>query len=143
MPPENFVLVDTDVFIDLTRGKAKAARYLPLVEGRLLILSFVTVAELWRGAYRLGYNDASRKRLQADIAATVVITPTEAITHEWARLTNEARLAGHPLGQGEHAHDAWIAATARHHSLPLLTGNVRHFVGCPGLQLVEAHDART
>jgi tRNA(fMet)-specific endonuclease VapC len=135
--PENFVLVDTDVFIDLTRGKAKAARFLPLVDGQLLVISFVTVAELWRGAYRRGYNEDSRKRLQADIAATVVVTPTEPITHEWARLTNECRVAGHPLGKGEHAHDAWIAATARHHSLPLLTGNRRHFERCPGLQLVE------
>ena len=137
MPPENFVLVDTDVFIDLTRGKERAVQYLPLVEGQLLVLSFVTVAELWRGAYRLSYNEASRNRLRADISACVVVNPTEAITHEWARLTNECRQAGHPLCKSDHAHDAWIAATARHHSLPLLTNNKRHFEGCPGLQLVE------
>lgn len=42
-------------------------------------------------------------------------------------------LRGHPLGQPEHSNDAWIAATAVAHGVPLVTGNRRHFVGARNL----------
>ncbi len=136
--PDDFVLLDTDVFISLTRGRRSAAAYAPLVEGRLLVLTFVSVAELWRGAYHRGYNENSRRRLEASIGATVVVPPTDGMTHTWARITDAARRAGQALGQKAQAHDAWIAAAAIHHELPLLTGNVRHFDGVDGLVLVKS-----
>lgn len=72
-----------------------------------MVLSFATVAEIRRGAYRLGYNEESWRRLEADITATAVVTPTNELSHEWARLTNQARGMGHALGQSAQAHDAW------------------------------------
>jgi predicted nucleic acid-binding protein len=100
-----------------------------------MVLSFATVAEVRRGAYRLGYNEDSWRRLEADIAAAVVVTPTNALSHEWAQLTNEARGVGHALGQGAQAHDAWIAATGRYYGLPILTDD-SDFEGFPGLMLL-------
>lgn len=135
--PAPYVLVDTDIFIWLTRGRKQAARYAPLAAGKRLVLSFATVAELWRGAYARGYGETSRKKLEADIGLTVVVAPTSALTHEWARLTNDAHADGHPLGQKAQAHDAWVAATARHLKLPLLTDNKRHFNGIPGIKLID------
>jgi predicted nucleic acid-binding protein len=133
----SYVVVDTDVFIWLSRAKAEARRYAPLVDGKRIVLSFATVAELWRGAYALGYSEASRRRLDTAIGLTVVVQPTEAITQEWALLTDEARKLGHALGQKAQAHDAWVAATARHFGLPLLTNNTKHFSGLLGVDLVE------
>lgn len=133
----SYVVVDTDVFVWLTRGKAEARRYAPSVEGKRIVLSFATVAELWRGAYALGYSEASRRKLETDIGLTVVVQPTEPITQEWASLSDEARKLGHPLGQKAQAHDAWVAATARHFGLPLLTNNTKHFTDVTGLDLVE------
>lgn len=133
---DEFILLDTDVFISLTRGQRIAATYAPLVAGRLPVLSFASVAELWRGAYAREYGEESRRRLEATISATVVVPPTDELTRAWARISNEARANGHPLGQKAQIHDAWVAATAIHHELPLLTGNVRHFEGFPGLLLV-------
>jgi tRNA(fMet)-specific endonuclease VapC len=135
--PDDFILLDTDVFISLTRGRRVAATFGPLVEGRLLVLTFVSVAELWRGAYHRGYNDESRRRLESSIASTVVVPPTDGMTHIWARITDAARRVGKPLGQKAQAHDAWIAAAAIHHDLPLLTGNTRHFQDVDGLDLVK------
>ena len=132
-----YVVVDTDVFVWLTRGKQQAARYAPLVAGKRIVLSFATVAELWRGAYARDYNEESRRKLEGDIGLTVVVPPTNALTQEWARLTNEARAAGHALGQKAQAHDAWVATTARHLKIPLLTNNRRHFEGIEGVELVE------
>lgn len=45
------IVVDTDVFIWLQRAKERATFYAPLVAGKRLVLSFASVAELWRGAY--------------------------------------------------------------------------------------------
>lgn len=138
--PAQYVVVDTDIFIWLTRGKQQAARYAPLIAGKRMVLSFATVAELWRGAYAQGYNDASQRKLEADTGLAIVVQPTSELTHEWARLTNDARAAGHPLGQKAQAHDAWVAATARHMGLPLLTDNRRHFEGISGIELVAIPD---
>jgi predicted nucleic acid-binding protein len=63
------VLVDTDVFIWLSRGKQQAARYASLVAGKRIVLSFATVAELWLGAETLNYNESSRRRLEGAIGA--------------------------------------------------------------------------
>lgn len=136
----SYIVVDTDVFVWLSRGKTQAAAYAPLVRGKRIVLSFATVAELWRGAFALGYSEGSRKKLETDISLTVVVQPTDAITQEWARLSDEARKLGHPLGQKGQAHDAWVAATARHFDLPLLTNNTKHFTGLTGLSLVEASE---
>ncbi len=135
----DYVLVDTDVFISLLRGRTEAVRYASLVEGRRIVLSFATVAELWLGAEILGYGKKSRKELKAGVAGTVVIPPTREVTREWARVVAQARSMspGHALGQKAQYHDAWVAATALHHELPLLTANRRHFEGLPGLDLVD------
>jgi tRNA(fMet)-specific endonuclease VapC len=133
---DSLVLVDTDVFIWLTRGKDQAARYAPLVANKRIVLSFVTVAELWRGAYRRQYNDDSRRKLEGDIGTTSVIAPDNALTHVWAELVVEARAAGHALGDKGQAHDAWVAATARLYSLAIVTDD-RDFDGFAGLTIVR------
>lgn len=131
------LVVDTDIFVWLTRGKKQAAPYAPLVAGKRMVLSFATVAELWRGAHTQKYGEASQNKLEADIGLAVVVPPTNALTHEWADLTASARSSGHPLGQKAQAHDAWVAATARYFEIPLLTGNQAHFQGVKGLRLLS------
>lgn len=89
-----------------------------------------------------GIRDDARRRLRATINSLVVVPSTDDLAEEWARVVTEARTLGQALGAAElgknvHAHDAWIAATARLRSLTLLTGNRRHFEGLPGLQLVD------
>lgn len=138
--PARYVVVDTDVFIWLTRGKQQAARYAPLIAGKRMVLSFATVAELWRGAYAQGYNEASQRKLEADMGLAVIVQPTSELTHEWARLTNAARTEGHALGQKAQAHDAWVGATALHFRVPLLTDNRRHFERISGIELVATPD---
>ena len=133
---DSLILVDTDVFIWLTRGKDQAARYAPLVANKRIVLSFVTVAELWRGAYVRQYNEDSRRKLEGDIGSTSVIASDNALTHEWAQLVVEARTVGHALGDKAQAHDAWVAATARLYSLTIVTDD-RHFDGFDGLTIVR------
>lgn len=132
----SFVVVDTDVFIWITRGRGDAGRHLQLIRGKRMVVSFATVAELWRGARARGYNERSRERLHADIRTALVVAPTDELTQHWAELTDDARRRGHALGQRAHNHDAWVAATALLFDVPLLTED-GHFENYPGLRLAR------
>lgn len=136
---DSYILVDTNAFINLTRGRKRSAHLIPLVAGKRVVLSFVTVAELRRGAYTVGYSAESWRQLDADLWRAVIVPPDDDLSHEWARLTFEARKLGHALGQKGQAHDAWIAATARLHGLPLLTED-GGFNGFPGLTLLPERE---
>jgi predicted nucleic acid-binding protein len=107
-----------------------------VVEGCLPLLSFVTVGELLRGALAAGWGDARRIQLQARIDAMTVLPYDEQVIAVYARATSEAAALGHPLGQAVHSNDAWIAATAIAHEVPLVSCNRRHFAGLPGLTLL-------
>ncbi len=50
------LLVDTDVFSFLMNGTRYASLYKPHVEGKLMAVSFVTVGELYFGAYRKAWG---------------------------------------------------------------------------------------
>lgn len=132
---DSYVLVDTNAFINLIRSKTRAPILRPFVDHARIVLSFVTVAELRRGAYRRGYGADSWRRLELEIGSSVVVPPTDALSHEWAKLSDEARQLSHPLGQKAQPHDAWVAATARIYDLPLLTDD-KGFEGFGGLRLL-------
>jgi hypothetical protein len=134
---EPFVLVDTNVFIHLTRGRGKSERFRSFVAESRIVVSFVTVAELRLGAYVRGYNEESRRRMEAEIGGSLVVPPSDDLSREWARLVGAARSMspGHALGQPAQAHDAWVAATALLFRLPLLTED-GDFAGIPGLRLL-------
>ena len=134
---EGAVLLDTDVFSYLHRSGHEADTLWPFVEGRLPLLSFVTVGELLRGALQRGWGAQKRTQLQARIDAMTVIPFDEVVIGQYAQVTAWAAAHGHPLGQATHSNDAWIAATAKAQGVPLLTGNRRHFAGCEGVSLLD------
>lgn len=130
------VLLDTDAFSVLHKGGERADALRPVVEGCLPLLSFVTVGELLRGARTAGWGESRRTQLQMRIDAMTVLPYDEQVISEYARCTAEAVSLGRPLGQAFHSNDAWIAATAMAHSVPLVSLNRRHFDGVPGLTLL-------
>lgn len=145
-PVAQDILLDTDVVIDLFERGSPGARWRTHVKDRRPLVSFVTVAELWAGANRRGYGERRMQELRARIDTLIPIPSTDALAEEWGRVVSEAAQLGHPLGVTEqgnahHAHDAWIAATARLYNLPLLTGNRRHFDSLPRLTLVSGPGA--
>ena len=122
------VLVDTDVLIWHLRGYAQATRRLDQLDS--LALSAVSYLELLQGMRNKAELAALKKMLERRGASTLPLT--EAITQRACGLM-EALAMSHGLQMG----DALIAATALEHRLPLLTGNVKHFVAIEHL-VVEA-----
>jgi predicted nucleic acid-binding protein len=120
------MIFDTDIFIWVQRGNAKAARLMEGAEVRCL--SIQSYMELLQGAG----NRQQHKYVKDFIAAFgfVVLPLSENIGHRALIYVEEYSLAA-----GMRAGDALIAATAVEHNLPLVSSNVKHFKTIKELQL--------
>jgi hypothetical protein len=102
--------------------------------GHQIFLAAVTVAELRYGSLVAGWGGQRRLRLEQSIAATTVVPVSDALLATAAELRLACRRAGHALHEPIHANDLWIAASAVHIGVPLLTAD-GVFWDVPGLNL--------
>ena len=124
------VLLDTCVFSYVFKGDSRALAYRPFLEDVQPALCFVTVAELYRWALERRWSAKRIALLKHGIAQCETIVYDDELGWEWARLM-AAR--GRPMSSG----DAWIAACALRHSLPLVTHNRSDFAHVSGLELIS------
>lgn len=127
------LILDTDVVSHLMRGGAIAETYLPHVQGKLLAISFVTVGEMYFGAEKANWGAAKREKLETELRNFVVVPYDHEIARCYGRLVAERQRAGSPIA----LNDAWIAACAVRHGVPLVTHNSKHFQGVSGLTVVS------
>lgn len=135
----NRVVVDTNVFsADLIRRtRSLVEAYRPLLAGRTYVISFQTVAEVRFGARQSGWGPERITRLDRHIGRAEVVWPGPALLSAYVDLRVACWQAGHALGQREHDADRWIAATAVHLGIPLVSHD-GIFVATPGLLLESA-----
>lgn len=130
------VLLDTNIASLLHPKKSAAVhrgRYEPHLLGQVLVVSFQTVAELFQWAEERHWGAVPRRDLEQLIGRFVVVPYDTELAHVWARVMSAAKAAGRRIESA----DAWIAATAIHRQLPLLTHD-RDFgsVSIPGLHVI-------
>lgn len=121
------MLIDTDVLIWHLRGYPQATRRLDQLVS--FTVSAVTYLELVQGMRNRAELAAVKKMLEKRNAT--ILPLTEGITQQAISLMETLTLS-----HGLQLVDALIAATAREHHLPVLTGNVKHFAAVQGL-LIE------
>ena len=121
------VLIDTDVLIWLARGNAHASRVIESLGD--WAISSVSYMEMLQGCRDKREQKALQKAFKSTPDTILGITP--AINDQAIALVEL-----HALSHSLHMADALIAATALEHSLPLLTGNGKHFKVVDGLQVV-------
>ena len=121
------VLIDTDVLIWLARGNANASRVIKALDD--WAISSVSYTELLQLCHTKQEQKALQKAFKSSQDTILGITP--AINDQAIALV-EIHALSHSLLMA----DALIAATALEHSLPLLTGNGKHFKVVEGLQIV-------
>jgi predicted nucleic acid-binding protein len=63
----------------------------------------------------------------------VVEHSSDALSLLWAEAINSAQRNGRPIAVA----DAWIAATAIHLDVRLITHNKKHFIGVDGLTVIS------
>jgi predicted nucleic acid-binding protein len=111
----------------------EAKLYEPHLFGNLLVISFQTQAELFRGAIAAGWGARRRDHLESRLQRYVIEPSSDALSLHWAEAMDSARRNGRPIA----AADAWVAATALHLGVPLITHNKNHFIGVDGLTVIS------
>jgi len=130
------VLLDTNVFSFMIREEdTRADLYRPHIEGKVGVISYVTIGELYFWAERRKWGVDRIRRLGEAIRETTVARYDLQVCQAYARLKASLR---NPSGSDRVVgdNDLWIAACAVRHGLPLVTHNRRHFEGIPDLEII-------
>lgn len=127
-------LFDTDAVSEVLRRRPSPAyvSWLSAIPRAEQFTSAVVVGELFKGAYRSA--DAARhlRNIETRVLPALTVLPYDA---ETARVYGALRAQLEEAGQTLSDADLQIAATAIHHDLELVTGNLRHFRRIEGLRL--------
>ena len=127
------VVVDTDVISFVFKGDTRAELYQPHLANKLLIVSFMTIAELDRWVLQRGWGEARRTKLEKFLHQYITSFSDRALCWKWAEAVLSSRRNGRPIRTA----DGWVAATALLHQIPLVTNNRSHYVGIDGLTLIS------
>lgn len=135
MTPPASVVVDTMVvsaLVNAGRDPGTATRYRSAIDGRKVVVSFVTVTEMRFGAIKAGWGEIRRRSLERVLAQLVVVQPDDDLMLTCAELRATCLAAGQALGQKIHEADRWIAATAMTLGVELISSDAV-FANVPGL----------
>ncbi len=129
-------LLDTNILVYLINNQppAVAQRVDTLTEVDRLCMSFITWAELLKGAERSTRKPAVLRRLDGLARQVVVIYPAgSSICRHYAEQSTRLKDAGTPVG----ANDLWIACHALAEDATLVTHNTREFERVAGLRVED------
>ena len=134
-------LLDTNVISETFASKpnAQVQQWFYNIPNHLLYLSVLTIGEIRKGIEKV--NDTKKKQklvfwLENDLTHLFhnrIIPIALETADRWGRLLHQAK---RPLP----AIDSLLAATALHHDMTLVTRNIKDFIDCPGLELINPWD---
>jgi tRNA(fMet)-specific endonuclease VapC len=117
------LLLDTDVASYLFKNSPSAKPFRSLLKGKRLVLAFVSVAELFKWTLKRRWGPHKVQQLEDALRRYIVIPYDRDLAWAWARVVAACEEAGRPIAPA----DAWVAAAALRHSVPLLTNNLKHY----------------
>ena len=129
-------MLDTNILIYLIKNRPPGIgdQVNALSDEDTLCMSFVTYAELLKGAERSVRKAETLRRLDGLIRQVPVLYPdTPAICRHYAEQFTRLKDAGTPIG----ANDLWIACHALAEKATLVTHNTREFERVAGLRLED------
>ena len=128
------LVVDTDVASFIFKWHPEfAPRYVDIVRGFELVVSFMTVAEMRQGALDANWGSRKGAVLEAYLADFSVLHSDNLLCSTWAAVRNESTRKGRPISSA----DGWIAATALVLAAPLVTNNPKDYHHLDNLKLVS------
>ncbi len=129
----HLVLLDTNIFSFIFKQDSRALLYEPYLQGRLLALSMMTVAELFQWVAIRHWGEFRVTQLETMLAEHYTVLPIDLETcRGWGKIRAQCRQLGRPISP----QDAWIAATALQYQLPLVTHNPADFEVIEGIQII-------
>ncbi|RLB91989.1 MAG: type II toxin-antitoxin system VapC family toxin [Deltaproteobacteria bacterium] len=130
------VVVDTNIISYLIKNHTVAQQYRPHLENRVLVVSFMTVAELDRWAIEHNWGSTRKQKLETYLRNYIVHPFDRELCSVWAKIMIERQKKGRRI----RCADAWIAACAVRHDIPLLTHNLRDFDEITGLKIITENN---
>jgi len=127
-------LFDTDAISEVLKRRPAPGyvRWLAAVPRAEQFASAVTIGELYRGAFRSLQRERHLRNIDERVLVAVTVLPYDRqVARVYGEIAAVLESQGHRLADA----DMQIAATALHHDLQLVTGNVRHFERLPGLKI--------
>ncbi len=135
-------LFDTDAISEVLRRKPASAYlgWLATVPRGEQFTSAVVIGELYKGAFRSAGQARHLKNIEDRLLPALTVLPYDvSVARVFGEIHAGLARGGRILADA----DLQIAATALHHGLELVTGNVRHFERVPGIRINRAlADAR-
>lgn len=135
-------LFDTDAISEVLRRRPQPSyvRWLESIPRAEQFASAVAIGELYKGAYRSANPELHIERIEAKVLPAVTVLAYDvSVARRYGEIEAQLHRQGAPLADA----DLQIAATALHHGLELVTGNLRHFERVPGLIIARVlADAR-
>ena len=127
------LLLDTNIVSYIMRGALIMKHYEQHLSGHTLGVSFITVGELYYGAENANWGQKRWGRLEDSLSDLFVIGYDKNVAYCYGFLMAERQRIGQPMGRN----DAWIAACAIRHSIPLVTHNAKDFSNISGLNVIS------
>ena len=127
------VVLDTDVLSFFIKEDSRAQIYLPYLQDRQILVSFMTIAELEQWVILSNWSAKRIEWMRLFIARFAVVPYSHDLAVKWAQAMTSARRTGRRIETA----DAWIAATALMMEIPLLTNNKTDYLGVDGLQFAD------
>jgi tRNA(fMet)-specific endonuclease VapC len=127
-------ILDTDISIELLRGRAPSARVrLRSLPASAITTTSITVAELHFGALRSQVPETSLRSLREFLSPLTILPFDESAAYRYGDVKQFLTSQGQTIGRM----DMLIAAVALFHDAILLTNNEREFVRVPGLRIAN------
>jgi tRNA(fMet)-specific endonuclease VapC len=133
----DLAVVDTDVLsffqkTDRIKYAELAGRYQKHVQGRVIVISFMSAAELQRRSSERNWGLRRREELDEFLTVNLVRYPDLETCRIWAKIMDDGQRAGRSID----SKDAWVAASALRDGLPLISHNRKHFESIESLILL-------
>lgn len=127
------ILMDTNIVSFLFKKDSRTQAYQPHLDNQDWAISLMTGAELFQWAGMRGWGQPRVARLETWIGENFFVLSFDWQTCRlWGEIATECRAKGQPIS----AQDAWIAATAQQHNLPLVTHNPADFAAVSDLKII-------
>jgi predicted nucleic acid-binding protein len=128
------LLFDTDAISELLRPKPNPTylEWVRAVPREDQFTSAICIGELFKGAYRSRARERHLSNIEQRVLPAATVLPFDVAT---AKVFGEIRAELEDRGQLLPDADIQIAATAVHHGVQLVTGNIKHFRRIPQVNL--------
>ncbi len=125
-------LIDSDLVADYLNGRREGVDLLVRFLPSGLAISIITFAEVYEGIYYGRDTSRNEAIFRQFLTGVRVLGINRSIARGFARIRGDLRAKGLVIASA----DVFIAATALHHGLTLVTRNTRHFSRIPNLTLL-------